>query len=141
MSRVTVVLNSRMARERVSRWVMNAPLNTRVEMKEPKRSLPQNDRMWAMLTDVSRQVAHHGVKLSPDDWKLVFLEALGRELRMVPNLDGTGFVNLGRSSSDLSKVEMTDLIELIFAYGAQHGVVFLDGQGSGGANNLAREAA
>ena len=141
MSRVTVVLNSRMARERVSRWVMNAPLNTRVEMKEPKRSLPQNDRMWAMLTDVSRQVAHHGVKLSPDDWKLVFLEALGRELRMVPNLDGTGFVNLGRSSSDLSKSEMTDLIELIFAYGAQHGVVFLDGQGSGGANNLAREAA
>ncbi len=141
MSRVAVVLNSRMARERVARWVMNAPLNTRVEMKEPKRSLPQNDRMWAMLTDVSRQVSHHGVKLSPDDWKLVFLDALGRELRMVPNLDGTGFVNLGRSSSDLSKAEMTDLIELIFAYGAQHGVVFLDGQGSGGANNLAREAA
>lgn len=141
MSRVAVVLNSRMARERVSRWVMNAPLNTRVEMKEPKRSLPQNDRMWAMLTDVSRQVTHHGVKLSPDDWKLVFLEALGRELRMVPNLDGTGFVNLGRSSSDLSKAEMTDLIELIFAYGAQHGVVFLDGQGPGSAEQASLVAA
>lgn len=141
MSRVAVVLNSRMARERVCRWVMNAPLNTRVEMKEPKRSLPQNDRMWAMLTDVSRQVAHHGVKLSPDDWKLVFLEALGRELRMVPNLDGTGFVNLGRSSSDLSKAEMTDLIELIFAYGAQHGVVFLDGQGPGSAEQASLVAA
>ncbi len=141
MSRVTVVLNSRMARERVARWVMNVPLNTRIDLKEPKRSLPQNDRMWAMLTDVSRQVMLNGVKLSPDDWKLVFLDALGRELRMVPNLDGTGFVNLGRSSSDLSKAEMTGMIELIFAYGAQHGVIFLDGQETGGAKSLAREAA
>lgn len=126
MSRVLVVLNGRAARERVCRWVMNAPINSRVEIKAPKRSLPQNDRMWAMLTDVSRQTTLGGVKLSPDDWKLVFLDALERELRMVPNLDGTGFVNLGRSSSDLSKAEMTDLIELIFAYGAKHGVVFDD---------------
>lgn len=142
MSRVTVILYSKPQRERVCAWIMNAPVNTRVELKEPKRSLPQNDRFWAMLTDVSRQVTHHGVKLSPDDWKLVFLDALGRELRMVPNLDGTGFVNLGRSSSDLSKSEMTDLIELIFAYGAQHGVEFHDGhQGGAGAKNLRAEAA
>ncbi|HQN52055.1 MAG TPA: recombination protein NinB, partial [Phenylobacterium sp.] len=84
---------------------------------------------------------HHGVKLSPDDWKLVFLDALGRELRMVPNLDGTGFVNLGRSSSDLSKSEMTDLIELIFAYGAKHGVEFHDGQGPGSAEQASQVAA
>jgi len=140
MSRVAVILNSRAARERVTRWVMNAPINTRVELKEPKRTLPQNDRMWAMLTDVSRQVKHHGVKLSPEDWKLVFLDALGRELRMVPNLDGTGFVNLGRSSSDLSKVEMTDLIELIFAYGAKHGVVFHEGKGLDGGNPVQQAA-
>jgi hypothetical protein len=34
---------------------------------------------------------------------------------------------LGRSSSDLSKAEMTDLIDLISAFGANHGVVFHDG--------------
>jgi len=43
---------------------------------------------------------------------------------MVPNIDGNGFVNLGRSSSDLSKAEMTDLIDLIHAFGANHGVTF-----------------
>lgn len=79
-----------------------------------------------MLTDVAQQLTHHGVKLSPDDWKLVFLDGLKRELRLVPNLDGTGFVNLGRSSSDLSKAEMSDLMELIAAFGAQHGVAFKD---------------
>ena len=41
-------------------------------------------------------------------------------------LDGNGFVNLGRSSSDLSKGEMSDLMELIAAFGAKHGVVFKD---------------
>ena len=34
--------------------------------------------------------------------------------------------NIGRSSSDLTKQEMIDLIELLFAFGAQHGVVFAD---------------
>jgi hypothetical protein len=69
--------------------------------------------MWSMLTDIARELPWHGIKLKPDDWKLVFLDALKRETRMVPNLDGNGFVNLGRSSSDLSKSEMSDLIELI----------------------------
>jgi hypothetical protein len=80
--------------------------------------------MWAMLTDVAMQLNWHGISLTPDDWKLVFLDALKREARFVPNIDGAGFVNLGRSSSDLSKEEMSELIELIFAFGAQHGVKF-----------------
>ena len=79
-----------------------------------------------MLSDIAAQLPWHGIKLRADDWKLLFLDALKRELRMVPNLDGTGFVNLGRSSSDLSKGEMSDLMELIAAFGAEHGVKFND---------------
>ena len=124
MSRALIIIGSPNDRQRVGAWAQKAPFGTRVEFKAAKRSLPQNDRMWAMLTDVAQQLPWHGVKLRPDDWKLIFLEALKRELRMVPNLDGTGFVNLGRSSSDLSKEEMSNLMELIAAFGAQHGVVF-----------------
>ena len=79
-----------------------------------------------MLTDVARQLPWHGQKLRPDDWKLIFIDALNREQRLVPNIDGTGFVNLGTSSSDLSKAEMGDLMELIAAFGANHGVKFHD---------------
>ncbi|MDB5501229.1 MAG: NinB family protein [Tardiphaga sp.] len=79
-----------------------------------------------MLTEVATQCPWHGVKLTADDWKFVFIDALKRELRTVPNIDGNGFVNLGRSSSDLSKSEMSDLIELIHAFGAEHGVKFKD---------------
>ena len=126
MSRALVILNSRTAREKAIHWVQQAPTGTRLEFKASKRTLPQNDRMWAMLTDVATQLTWHGVKLAPADWKLVFLDALKREMRIVPNIDGTGFVNLGRSSSDLSKAEMSDLMEIIAAFGAQHGVVFHD---------------
>lgn len=124
MSRATLILDSAAARRKASSWVDTAPPGTRIEFKAPRRSLPQNDRMWVMLTAVAQQVPWHGLRLSPDDWKLIFLDALKREVRMVPNIDGNGFVNLGRSSSDLSKGEMSDLMELISAFGAKHGVVF-----------------
>ena len=68
------------------------------------------------------------IKLTPDDWKYIFLDALKREVRIVPNIDGTGFVNIGRSSSDLSRSEMSDLLELITAFGVKHGVKFHDQQ-------------
>ena len=125
MSRALIVLSSTAERERAAKWCRTAPSGTRVEFKEARRSLDQNAMLWASLTDVARQVDWHGVRLSPDDWKLVFLAALQTETRIVPNLDGTGFVNLSRSS-DLSKAEFSDLIELILKFGAEHGVTFHD---------------
>ncbi|KQV31105.1 recombination protein NinB [Rhizobium sp. Root1204] len=128
MGRALLVLANEAFRLKAIDWIRRAPLDTRVEFKGPKRTIPQNDRMWAMLTDLSGQLAWHGQRLAPDDWKLVMLDALRREtheqLRIVPNTDGTGFVNLSTSSSDLSKDEMTSLIEIIFAFGAQHDVVW-----------------
>jgi hypothetical protein len=88
------------------------------------RTLPQTARMWAMLSDIAAQLTWHGLRLSVDDWKQMFLDGLKREARMVPNLNGDGFVNLGRSSSDLSVAEFGDLMTLIEAFGAQQGVVF-----------------
>lgn len=136
MSRALITLNGSADRARAARLLADAPAGTRVEFKASKRSVDQNAKMWAMLTDVSRQVVWHGQKLKPNEWKLVFLDALKRELRIVPNIDGNGFVNLGRSSSDLTKQEMSDLIEIMLAFGAVHGVIWSDP-----AERNAREAA
>jgi len=124
VTRAVVVIDSRRNRDKAANWVFRAPFGTRIEFKKAKRSIPQNARMWAMLTDVASQITWHGQRLTPDDWKLIFLDALKREVRIVPAIDGRGFVNLGRSSSDLSKSEMSDLMELITAFGANHGVRF-----------------
>jgi hypothetical protein len=106
--------------------IQRAPLGFVVAAKRNKRSIPQNARMWAMLTIIAREVKWHGLRLSPEDWKLLFLEALGHEMRMVPNIEGNGFVSLGRSSSALSKQEMSDLQELMSAFAAQRGVDMQD---------------
>lgn len=126
MSRALLVLSSEAVRERAVQWVRKAPPGTRVEFKAQKRSLEQNSKLWAMLGDVASQVEWHGMKLKAGDWKYIFLDGLKRELQTVPNLDGDGFVSLRQSSSDLTKSEMSDLIELIVAWGTQHGVTFLD---------------
>ena len=124
MSRVAVILATEQTRRQAANWCLKAPPGTRFELKEPKRTLDQNAKMWAMLTEIARQLPWHGVRLSADDWKLLFLDALKRELRIAPNLDGTGFVNLGRSSSDLTKEEFGDLLALIDAFAAEHNVQF-----------------
>lgn len=126
MSRALIVLRGSADRARAIKWISGAPAGTRIEFKQSKRSLPQNDRFWAMLSDVASQLAWYGKRLTPDDWKLVFLDALKRESRIVPNINGDGFVSLGQSSSDLSKDEMSQLMEIIAAFGAEHGVIFHD---------------
>lgn len=128
MSRALLVLDSSFQRRKAHDWIDKAPSGTRIEFKAARRSLDQNAKMWALLTEVAQQVRWHGIKLTRDDWKLIFLDALKREVRMVPNIDGNSFVNLGRSSSDLSKHEMMDLIEIILAFGASHGVQFHDAE-------------
>ncbi len=124
MTRALLILNSQRERDKAVAWVKAAPWGTRIEFKKTKRSLPQNSLLWSLLTDIAQQVPWHGIKLTADDFKILFLDALKREIRMIPNLNGDGFCQLGRSSSDLSKEEMTALIELVIAWGTQKGVVF-----------------
>lgn len=102
-----------------------APDGYIVEIKPPTRSLEQNARLWAMLTDVSRQVDWYGRKLSQEEWKIVFTASMKKQ-DVVPGLDG-GFVAMGQSTSKMTKGELGDLMELISAFGAQQGVIFHDG--------------
>ena len=93
-----------------------------VEIKPETRTLAQNARLWAMLTDVSKQVDWYGRKLSQEEWKHVFTASLSKQ-DVVPGIDG-GFVVLGKSTSKMTKPEMSELQQLIEAFGAQQGVRF-----------------
>ena len=93
-----------------------------LEVKPQTRSLEQNSRLWAMLTDISDQVEWYGRKLSPDDWKNIFTASLKKQ-DVVPGLDG-GFVVLGVSTSKMTKAEMSDLQTLMEAFGVEKGVFF-----------------
>lgn len=120
MSRVALILSNKETRERAARWVMAAPPNCRFELKESKRSVPQNSLLWVYLTEIARQLEWHGQKYSPDDWKDYMMHAMKRA-RWMPSEDG-GMVPIGMRTSDLSKSEMAELLALIEAFAAQHGI-------------------
>lgn len=122
MTRHLLTIYSPEDRARAMQYIRSAPAGTRLELKSIKRSLPQNDCMWSMLSDVSAQATHNGRKYTPEVWKSIFLHALGREMQFVPSLDNSMPIPLGLSSSDLSREEMTALIDLIDAWCAQNGV-------------------
>ena len=93
-----------------------------LELRPEKRSDAQNRRLWAMLADMAEQVEWYGQKLSAEDWKHVLSASLKKQ-RAVQGIDG-GFVVLGLSTSKMSKAEMSELQELMEAFGAERGVRF-----------------
>lgn len=129
MSRALVIIRTNEDRARVIRWAMNVDEGTRVEFKAARRSVEQNALLWSRLTELSRQVVWYGEKLSAEDWKDVCSASL-RRARVVPGIDGGSFVPLGMRTSDMSTAEMTALLDLISAFGAEHGVAFADEQES-----------
>jgi hypothetical protein len=122
MGKATVIIAGSQDRAKAAHYVAKAPLGTRVTFALSKRSLPQNDLMWALLTSLADQLPWHGVRLSPDDYKDLLTAGL-RGSRVVPGIDG-GFVVLGQRTRDMGKDEMGELIEMIYAFGAQRGVQF-----------------
>lgn len=91
----------------------------------PNRSNSQNRKLWPMLTDVSRQVLWpvdgRRMLLSPEDWKAIFTASLRKHQRVTEGVYG-GTIYLGSHTSKMSKEEFSMLIELIYAFGADHGV-------------------
>jgi hypothetical protein len=126
MGRALAIIKTEHDRQLVAEWLAKAKIGTRIEFRGPKRTLPQNDRMWAMLTDIVRQHKQiNGRQFSTEEWKCIFLQAAGAEPKMLPTLDGLGFFATS-SSSILSVQEASDVIECMFAWGAEVGMAWSD---------------
>lgn len=97
-----------------------APANAVVKISPEKRSDDQNAKMWAMLSDVSR-AKPEGRRHVPEVWKCLFMQACGHEVAFEQGLDDRPFP-IGFHSSQLTKAQMSDLIEFIYSYGSKHGV-------------------
>jgi hypothetical protein len=121
-----VVLGNDFTRERAKRIIDRAPPGYVATVSEPKRTLDQNNRMWAMLTDISVAMAA-GRRHTPDDWKAIFMNACGWECQFLEGLDGRPFPQGFRSSS-LTKAQMSTLIDFMQAFGDEHGVQWTEQQ-------------
>ena len=62
-----------------------------------------------------------GRRHTPDDWKAIAMNACGWECQFCEGLDGRPFP-MGFRSSQLTKAQMSTLIEWLQAFGDEHGV-------------------
>lgn len=113
------------ARQRAIEAIKTAPDGYVVTVAEPTRNGDQNAALHAMLTDIAAQVEWAGAKMDIEDWKRLFVAAQWGQ-KVIPSLDGKGFVVLNQRTSKLSKSACSDLIESIAAWGAERGVRFSD---------------
>lgn len=130
MTRAYLVLSSDEIRAKAIDWIRRLPDWSRIEFKKPRRSLDQNSKMWAMLTEIATQLTWHGQRYAPDDWKDYFMHAL-RKARWMPSEEG-GMVPIGMHTSDLTTEEFSDLLEIITEFGTRNGVKFSANTEGGG---------
>jgi hypothetical protein len=119
MSQV-VHLRGKYQRELAKSLIDKAPDNAVVKISPEKRSDDQNSLMWCLLGDISRAKPEGRCHI-PEVWKCIMMSACGHEVAFEHGIDGRPFP-LGFSSSRLTKAQMSDLIEFIYAYGAKHNV-------------------
>lgn len=127
MTGQTLILAGQPQRALAHDLIDRAPQGAVVNIREARRTLDQNALLWALLSDLSR-AKPEGRAHTPEMWKALAMHACGHAVQFENGLDGQPFP-VGFRSSRLSKAQMSELIEFIIAYGAQHGVVFSDGRG------------
>ena len=116
----TVILTGERQREFAHKLVLQAPVGFVVTVKPQTRSGEQNALMWALLTEISK-AKPHGREATPESWKLLFMHACGHACQFEIGLNGSPFP-VGFRSSQLTKEQMSDLIEYIRAYAAEAGL-------------------
>jgi hypothetical protein len=125
MAKAVLILANDSIRERAIGWIKSAEEYSRVTFQGPVRTLPQNAKLHAMLTDIAKQrPTLGGTRMNVERWKRVFMNHLGSAMEYLPTLDGDGFFPAGYRTSELSVPECCDLIESIYAWGASNEIVW-----------------
>lgn len=129
MKKIILKITGEAARKAACREVLAAPEGHIVRITPETRSLDQNAKLHAMLTDISRQAKYLGAKRDVEFWKGLFVSgwqiATGEKPEIVPGLENE-FVNIRESTTTLGIKRMASLIEYVQAWAAMSGVVMSD---------------
>ena len=100
-----------------------------VKIQPMTRSLEQNSKLHALLSDISKQCEFNGKKRDIDTWKMIMVSAhkiaTGGQAEMVIGLEGE-VINLRESTAQMGVQRLASLIEYITAWGIENGVKFND---------------
>ena len=128
--KLTFTLLSETIRNSVMARVRAAPAGWRVTIDEGKHTDEQRARFHAGLDYFAARASHFGNPLTIKTWKAVLLHELGREqgyeVQLVPSLDGTEIIAVGRSTADLSATDYSGLIDILYREAATQSIAIPD---------------
>ena len=106
---------------------LDAGKHLTMEIKLASKSREQEEKYHAMISDIARQAKHLGAKWSSEDWKRLLVDQFLRETedkqsKIVPNLDGSGIVQLGLQTRNFTKEQANEFIEWLYAWSAENGI-------------------
>lgn len=95
-------------------------------MKSQKRSLQQSARLWAIASDIAKS-GHEwgGIKLSKNNWFRLLTAAVYGQ-KMVPDLNGNGFVFVDARTSRMTNAQISEVIAFAEAWCAEHSIELSD---------------
>jgi hypothetical protein len=129
-SGATFVLSNGYARREATRAIFRAAEGMVVEVREPKRSLSQNDRLHAMIGDLIKGgFDHKGRKLTMQQLKVLFVSTwqieTGQGSDIIEGLSGEA-VQLVRGTSELDSKECSEVMIIIERTAAERGIALKD---------------
>ena len=133
--RQTIFLVGAAQRQFAKQCIDQAPIGWMVTLQEQIKKREQEEKYHAQIGDIAKQCKFMGQKFGREDWKRMLIDAFARVKagegeplkgwgRIVPSLDGAGFVQLGIQSRDFTKSVASEFIEHLYFYGAENGVVW-----------------
>jgi len=98
-----------------------------MEIKLVSKTREQEEKYHAMIGDIAKQAQHMGAKWSSEDWKRLLVDQYLREVeniqgKVVPNLDGSGIVQLGFQTRNFTKEMANEFIEWLYSWSANNGI-------------------
>ena len=122
-------LTGEVAKKAACREILAAPDGYIVRLTPETRSLDQNSKLHAMLTDISKQAKYLNAPRDVEFWKGLFVSgwqiATGEKPEIVPGLEGE-FINIRESTTTLGIRRMASLIEYVQAWAAMNEVQMSD---------------
>ena len=106
---------------------LDAGKHLTMEIKLVSKTREQEEKYHAMIGDIAKQAQHMGAKWSAEDWKRLLVDQYLREVeniqgKVVPNLDGSGIVQLGFQTRKFTKEMANEFIEWLYAWAAENGI-------------------
>ena len=99
-----------------------------VDVRLESKTSPQERLYHTYIGKISKQASHLNCKFCKDDWKRFLVDAYLRETkqesgRILPNLDGSGFVQLGLQTRKFNKKQASEFVTWLEAWCAENGVI------------------